>query len=455
MGTESPRIWAVEDDASVRRFYSAVLGTEGFSVRVAETADEFRRGCLTDPPEVAIVDLGLPDASGLEVLRSFTAAFPEAPAIVITGSSMVGDVIAAMKLGAFDYIVKPVDRHRLLVTVRNAIQLARQRGDISRLRSDVEDAWGPERLVGSSHRMEHLRNLVRRVATVDVPVLIAGETGTGKELVARALHHSGRRKGKPFVGVNCAAITESLMGSELFGHEKGAFTGAEFAHAGLFEQANGGSVFLDEIGDLSLSLQPMLLRVLQEQRFLRVGGERAIDVDVRILCATNQDLERLVETGRFRRDLFFRINGVALVLPPLRERTEDIAELADHFLRRVARRQGHPVPRISADALDELRRRPWPGNVRELEYAVERALIYCDGDQITLDHLAPRNRRSSATESGLLEAVARLEESMIRDALEKSEWVKARAARTLGITERMIAYKMAHLGIRRPENRTD
>ncbi len=450
------RVVYVEDDVTVGRVVKAIAEKEGYTLRLVPSGKDFLKLLAEDPPDLCLLDLTLPDASGLDLLEKLRQAHPGAPAIVVTASESVGDVVSAMRLGASDYVTKPVDARRLAVSMRNALRLGQQQIEIARLRTEVQSENGPESLVGSSAAMEALRALIRKVAPSETTILVMGENGTGKELAARALHFSSPRAPRPFVDVNCAALTETLLESEIFGHEQGAFTGASGRRRGKFEQAHGGTLFLDEIGDMPLSTQAKILRVLQERTFQRVGGEAKIEVDVRVLCATNRDLEEAVRQNQFRKDLFYRVNTLVIEIPPLRGHAEDIPELARHFLARAARREKRPAAGIAPDALDALGRHAWPGNVRELQHAIDRAVLVCEGDEIRREHLPPAILRDSPAgppageEGNLVEAVERLERSMILEALQKHGWIKARAARALGLTERMIAYKMQNLGIDRP-----
>ncbi len=456
-GPRSARILYVEDDVATGRLVKAIAEKEGYSLRIIPSGKDFLRQVSEDPPELCLIDLGLPDANGLELLERIRKDQPGLPAIVVTGSDAVEDVVAAMRLGASDYVTKPPDARRLAVSLRNALTLGRQQQEIARLRTQVREGSSLESLVGGSPPMEALRALVRKAAPSDTTVLITGENGTGKELVARALHFTGPRSGRPFVDVNCAALTETLLESELFGHEQGAFTGAAGRRKGKFEQAHGGTLFLDEIGDMPLSTQAKILRVLQERAFQRVGGEEKIEVDVRVLCATNRNLEEAVAAGTFRKDLFYRVNTLVLETPPLRARAQDISELARHFLDQAAAREKKRVERLSPAALEALARHSWPGNVRELQHAMERAVLVCEGDEILPEQLPPAVLRATPASlptdvptGSLVQAVERLELAMIQDALEKNGWVKARAARALGLTERILSYKMDNLGIKKP-----
>jgi DNA-binding NtrC family response regulator len=413
-------------------------------------------------PDLILLDLHLPDASGLDLLARSRARYPDIPVIVATASHLVSDVVKALKGGAMDYLTKPIDHQRLVVSLANAVKITRQQQDLTLLRSELKETYKLEHMVGASPAMEKVRELIRQAAPSDATVLIVGESGTGKELVARALHYSSSRVGKPFVDVNCAALTETLIESELFGHERGAFTSAISRRRGKFEQANSGSLFLDEIGDMPLSTQAKILRVLQERTFQRVGGEEKISVNVRVICATNRNLEDAVENGEFRMDLLYRINMFVIDVPPLRERAGDIPELARHFFAICARSGKYTAQAISDAALAALCAHPWPGNVRELQNAIERAMMICHEDEIQVAHLPPAILQQThlaarpadvsakpTTGQNLVEAAEGFERAMILDALDKCDWNKTQAARLLGVTRRILSYKMTNLGVDR------
>ncbi len=450
-----------EDDPASGRLVRSIAETEGYAVTVVPTGQEFLRLLSSDRPDLVLLDLHLPDASGLDLLAKSRARYADVPVIVATASNSVSDVVTALKGGAMDYLTKPIDHQRLVVSLSNAVKILRQQQDLTMLRSELKETYRLEHLVGSSAAMTHVRDLVRQVAPSDATILIMGESGTGKELVARALHYSSPRVGKPFVDVNCAALTESLIESELFGHERGAFTSAISRRRGKFEQANGGSLFLDEIGDMPLSTQAKMLRVLQERNFQRVGGEEKITVNVRVICATNRDLEEAVQSGAFRMDLFYRINLFLIEVPPLRERTADIPELARHFLALGCRSGKYTARSISDSALAALCQHRWPGNVRELQNAIERAMMICHEEEIQTSHLPPAvlhgtrsepqqaQTAAKVTGQNLVEAVEEFERSMILDALAKCDWNKTQAARHLGVTRRILSYKMNNLGLDR------
>ncbi len=451
------RILYVEDDPTSSRLVKAIAEKEGYEIALAASEKDCLRLIAEEEPGLFLIDINIPDASGLDLLKKLREQHPAVPAVIVTASDDIQHVITAMRYGAADYLTKPIDARRMIVSMANALKLARQEGEISRLRVDIENSYSPDHLVGASAPMERVRQLIRRAASSDATILVTGESGTGKELVARALHASSPRVRGPFVDVNCAALTETLLESELFGHEKGAFTSAVARHRGKFEQSHGGTIFLDEIGDMPLPTQAKILRVLQERCFQRIGGTEKIAVDVRVVCATNCNLEEAVARGSFRKDLYYRINTLVVETPPLRERAGDILLLARLFLTRSCREEKRAIRDFSPVSVELLCRHPWPGNVRELQHAVQRAVLVCDGEEILPEHLPaavvralPAAASGESPKEGLIEAVERLERSMILSALQQAGWVKARAARTLGITERILSYKVTNLGIERP-----
>ncbi|HEV8722197.1 MAG TPA: sigma-54 dependent transcriptional regulator [Candidatus Binatia bacterium] len=455
------RILYVEDDLASGRLVQSIAETVGYAVDVVTTGSEFLSSLTTTKPDLLLVDLHLPDASGLELLAKARLRLPESPIIVVTASNAIEDAVKALKGGATDYLTKPVDHQRLIVSLTNAVKMARQHQDLNKLRTEIRYTYKLEHVIGTSSAMEQVRDMIRHAAQTDATVLISGESGTGKELVAKALHYASRRAAKPFVDVNCAAMTETLIESELFGHEKGSFTSAFARRRGKFEQAHGGSFFLDEIGDMPLVTQAKMLRVLQERSFQRVGGEEKINVDVRVICATNQNLENCVEAGTFRLDLFYRINPLMIEVPPLRERPSDIPELVNHFLNAASQVGNTHVRSVSDEARIALQQHSWPGNVRELQNAIERAYTVCHEDEIQLSHLpaavlrrAPVPRPPSGSETSdnrnLVEKTEQYERSIIMAELAKCEWNKTKAALALGVTRRILSYKMQTLGIDKP-----
>ena len=455
------QILYVEDDPASGRLVQSIAETAGYEVDVVTTGSEFLSSLTTNKPDLLLVDLHLPDASGLELLAKARLRLPESPVIVVTASNAIEDAVKALKGGATDYLTKPVDHQRLIVSLTNALKLSRQQQDLSKLRTEIRYTYKLEHVIGTSSGMEEVRDMIRHAAQTDATVLIGGESGTGKELVAKALHYASRRAAKPFVDVNCAAMTETLIESELFGHEKGSFTSAFSRRRGKFEQAHGGSFFLDEIGDMPLVTQAKMLRVLQERSFQRVGGEEKINVDVRVICATNQNLETCVEAGTFRLDLFYRINPLMIEVPPLQQRPSDIPELVSHFLNAASQVGNTHVRSVSDEAMIALQQHSWPGNVRELQNAIERAYTVCHEDEIQISHLpaavlrrAPVPRAPSGSDTNdnrnLVEKTEQYERSIIMAELAKCEWNKTKAALALGVTRRILSYKMQTLGIDKP-----
>jgi DNA-binding NtrC family response regulator len=449
----------VEDDIVSGRLVQSIVEREGYRIKIVSSGQEFIKSLAEHKPDLVLADLNLPDASGLDLLAKSRYRYPDVPVIMVTASNSVADVVSALKGGATDYVTKPVEHQRLVVSLANALKMLRQQQDLAKLRSELNETYKPEHIIGNTPEMDSVRELIRQAAPSDATVLILGESGTGKELVARALHYSSPRFNKPFVDVNCAALTETLIESELFGHERGAFTSAISRRRGQFEQANGGSLFLDEIGDMPLSTQAKILRVLQERTFQRVGGEDKITVNVRVICATNRDLEQAVQNGAFRSDLFYRVNLFVIDVPPLRKRAADVAELARHFLAVGSRSGRYTARSISDSALAALCDHHWPGNVRELQNAIERAMMICHEDEIQVSHLPPAVLQGKRLDSqpapsaaasanrNLVEAVESFERLMILDALEKCDWNKTQAARHLGVTRRILSYKITTLGI--------
>ena len=381
-----PTLLIVDDEPNV--LYSLRLGLESddLTVVTAKTAKLGLAAVSRDRPDAVIVDVRLPDQSGLELFEQIKEIDPRLPVIVATAFADTDTAIEAMKRGAFEYLLKPVDLHHLREVVAKALELRRMRTVPTRFDQST-DATAADRIVGQSPAMQEVYKAVGRFAAEDVTVLILGESGTGKELVARALFQHSKRADKPFLAINCAAIPENLLESELFGHEKGAFTGADRQRIGKFEQANGGTLFLDEIGDMAAHTQAKVLRVLQDQQFERVGGREPVQVDVRLIAATNQRLDEMVTTGRFREDLLYRLNGITITLPPLRDRPDDIPKLVAHFIRLTNEKLGKSVQSATPEAMTRFVQHGWPGNVRELQNAVRYAVIRTLGDVLTPDCL--------------------------------------------------------------------
>ena len=444
------RILVVDDEPAQRELVGGFLRKHGFDVVEAEGGSEAVARFKQEAFDLVLTDQRMPDLSGLEVLEAVRSTSPETAVVIMTAYGTIGTAVSAVKAGAADYLTKPLNLDDLLHRVHRVRERQRLVAENRELREALAERHRVEGIIGDSGRMQEVLSLVRRVAPSDATVLIRGESGTGKELIARALHYASPRAAGPLVKVNCAALAESLLEAELFGHEKGAFTGAVASRKGRFELADGGSIFLDEIGDLPPHLQVKLLRVLQEREFERVGSSRPIKVDVRLLAATHRNLEALVREGRFREDLYYRINVVTIVLPPLRERREDLPPLIEHFLRAFAGKNGKTVRGLTREAREALLRYDYPGNIRELENLMERAVVLTRDDVIgvedlplTLETPAP----GAGEGAGLIAAVEGLERRMIRDALAKADGTQTRAAELLGISERVLRYKLKKYGL--------
>ncbi len=392
------KLLIIDDESSIRFTIEDVLASEDLEVVGAETAEEGVRLAAELLPELVLLDVRLGKHSGLEVFHELRRCSPKSLLVFITGHGNAETAIEAMKLGAYDYLVKPLDVNQLQEVVEHAFEISRLMRVPAILEEGDRPQDRPDLLVGCGAAMQAVCKQIGRIAPQSVNVLILGESGTGKELVARAIYHHGQRSQAPFLAINCSAIPETLLESELFGHERGAFTGAEHRRIGKFEQCNQGTLFLDEIGDMALSTQAKMLRLLQEGCFERVGGNETLSSDVRIIAATNQNLETLIEQGRFRKDLYYRVRGVTIHLPPLRERVSDIPELAHYFLYRFNREIGTRVHSISPETLELLEGYPWPGNVRELQNSIHEALIVSAGPTLLPDFLPREVRRSAAEE---------------------------------------------------------
>ncbi len=454
------RVLLVDDEPGIRATLKAVLEPI-YEVTCASDArsglDLFRQ----EAPNLVILDVVLPGTDGLTVLQTIRSEDQSIPVIMLTGTKTVKTAVDAMKMGAADYLTKPFDIEELRLIVAKTLETHDLEREVRYLRAQVVNRYSFHNLVGKSPSMQEIYSKIEQVADSRTTVLITGESGTGKELVARAIHYNSPRRDRPFIPLNCAALPETLIESELFGHEKGSFTDASARRVGQFELAHGGSLFLDEIGDLSPTTQAKLLRVLQEREFTRIGGTQPIKVDVRIIAATNQNLEELLRGGKFRDDLYYRINVIALYLPALRDRAQDIPLLAKHFLAKRNEEDKRPPQEFSKEALELLIKYSWPGNVRELENVVEQAIVWSQGNAITPEHLPAVFRtdtRSSSlredTLSGRLsleKAVMEFEKEIILDTLKRTNYVQTHAAAALGISRRMLKYRMDTLGISRPD----
>jgi DNA-binding NtrC family response regulator len=442
------RILVVDDERHQRDILKLILEAEGFETIVAGNArqalEEARRG---EPIDVVLTDLKMPDKSGIALLADIQKTQPGLAVVLMTAHGSIDSAVEAMRKGAFDYLTKPLEKDQLLLVLRRALERSHLVRENRMLQEQLRDRFRLENIVGAHGTMQDVFRVVHKVASSNSTVLIYGESGTGKELVARALHQQSDRRERPFYAVNVAALPESILEAELFGHEKGAFTGADARKVGLFEQASGSTLFLDEVGDLKRDLQVKLLRTLQEREIMRVGGNERIRVDVRIIAATNQSLEQAVREGRFREDLYYRLNVIPIVLPPLRERRPDIPLLVEHFLQKYS--AGRPR-RVSDRALKALVEYDWPGNVRELEAVIERALLLGEEDEILPEDLPASVRAGISGPRGPLAFdipdsgidLDGLERSLVLKALEKAEGNVSRAARLLGLTRRTLQYRL-------------
>jgi two-component system response regulator HydG len=446
------RVLVVDDDLSSRVGLERLLRSQGFEVLVANDGDDALGIARREGPDLIVTDLKMPRMNGDELLRELRRDRPELPIIILTGHGDIGSAVEAMKDGADDYITKPIDVGQLNDCIRRALQpggipganapVVEARPLARRRRAPVSTLDG---LIGRSTPMQRIYRLARRVAKAKAAVLITGESGTGKGALARAIHAASTRSDKPFVAVHAAALVDTLLESELFGHERGAFTGADKRRQGRFEHADGGTLFLDEVGDIPTSTQVKLLRVLQEHQFERVGGNEPISVDVRLIAATSRDLAADVRAGHFREDLYYRLNVVHIEMPPLRVRDDDVMLLASAFLERFARENSKPIRGFTTRALEYVKSHAWPGNVRELENAIERAVVLCDVDLIDEEHLPLPTE--SITPAGRCQRLADLERAAIVAALEASDWSTTKAAEMLGISVRTIQYRLHEYGI--------
>jgi DNA-binding NtrC family response regulator len=446
------RVLIADDEKNMRWVLRQALEPDGFEVTEAADGKQALAAIAEIDPDIMLLDHRMPAPDGMEVLRRLRAKGHTFPVIMLTAHGNVEQAVEAMKAGASEYLTKPFDLDELRIVIEKAVQFSNLAAEVERLREELDKEYDVHGIVASDPTMLEVLDTVRRVAVSSATVIVYGESGTGKELIARAIHNMSERAGKPFVSVSAGALPETLLESELFGYEKGAFTGAMNAKPGRFELANGGTLFLDEIGDISPATQIKLLRVLQERRFERLGGTRPIEVDVRIVAATNQDLQQLIADGTFREDLFYRINVVPITLPPLRQRANDIPLLVAHFMEKAKAGDKKIMP----DAMRALADYQWPGNIRELENTIERIVILTHGDEIGLDDLPSEVRaggRFSARNAGsfvLPEDGIDLEEvelDLVRQALERSGGTVPKAAKLLGLTSKTLEARMQRLGL--------
>ncbi|MCW5891761.1 MAG: sigma-54-dependent Fis family transcriptional regulator [bacterium] len=455
------RVLIVDDEPGVRESLRMVL-KDTYEPLTADGAEQAMEILSSGPVDVMLLDIVMPRVDGLELLEDVRSRWPNLPVIMLTATKTVKTAVGAMKLGAFDYLTKPFDVEELRVIIDRATQNASLIREVEELRTEVGRRYQVDNIIGRSPRMQDVFRTVLTVAPLKSTVLITGESGTGKELIAKAIHHGSPRARKPHVVLNCAAIPENLLESELFGHERGAFTDAHQKKEGQFELADQGTLFLDEIGEMPMALQAKLLRVLEHGIFMRVGGTTPIQVDVRIIAATNRDLAAAMKEGLFRPDLYYRLNVVTVSLPPLRDRRDDLVLLIRHFAEAKARAMGVAEKTFKPEAVDALLRYHWPGNVRELENLIERVLVLSEGPLIGVDDLPEQVRRSEATPTSIKEqvlagrksigsAVDEFERDIIVEALHQTDFNQTRAADMLGTTRRILKYRMDKLGIDAPD----
>ncbi len=455
-----PNILIVDDERPIRRILSVLLEERRHRITEAGSGEEAVAALPEAKPDLVLLDLRLPGMDGLETLKRLRTLNPRLDVVMMTAHGTISSAVEAMRRGAFDYITKPFDNDELLMIVDRAFEVRRLSAEVEALREDLEARYGFSEIVGISREIQDVFRMMAKVVRVDVTVLVTGESGTGKELVARAVHRRSPRSQGPFVAVNCSAIPQTLVESEFFGHERGSFTDAKESRPGKFEQADGGTLFLDEVGDLAIDAQAKLLRALQERQIQRVGARTSRPVDVRVVAATNKDLEKESREGRFREDLYWRLNVVHLRLPALRERRADLPILIDHFVDRFNRELGLAVEAIAPDARQLLCEYPWPGNIRELENTICRTMILCEGNTLTLADLPGRVRgeteggaapRSDLSRLSLADAVAeaseRLEKVMILSRLAEQKGSRTATAESLGISRKTLFNKMRQYGL--------
>ncbi len=447
---EGWKVLLVEDDVAGREVFGEILQEEGFDIVTAGSVKE-ARSLLPDRIGVIVTDLVLPDGSGLDLLRYCNEQAPHIGVVLITAHGSVDTAVAALKQGAIDYLTKPVNPDELIHRVKRAFRDRATALEIAALRQQVAEEHRFGMLVGRSPAMRRVFEQIKLVAPTRATVLITGESGTGKELVARAIHANSDRATRPFIPVNCPAIPETLLESELFGHEKGAFTGAVSRKQGLFQAAEGGTLFVDEVSELPLGAQAKLLRAIETRRIMPVGSTREIPVDVRLVAATNRNLQERVAEGKFREDLYYRLKVAEIFLPPLRERVEDIPLLAYHFLQEIAKDANRPVRDISPEAMEVLKRYPWPGNVRELRNTLEGVIVFCNKEVIDVQDLPPHIRSSQPSNASLFQpgmTIEEMEKEAIRRTLEHTGGKRSEAAKLLGISVRTLQRKIKEYDLR-------
>jgi Nif-specific regulatory protein len=457
------KILLIDDSADMLTHLSEYLKNEGYDVEASTEGEKALSMIERKSYDIILTDLMMPNPDGMEVLKYVTQHSRESICIILTGYGTIKNAVEAVKLGAFDYLTKPVKMDEILITLRRALEFRDLKRENQNLKNQLKKKYKFENIIGDSDKMHQIFETIEKVADTDSTILILGESGTGKELIAKAIHYNSYRREGPFIPVNCAAIPSELLESELFGHEKGAFTNAIRTRIGRFELANGGTVFLDEIGDMSPNLQSKLLRVLQERQFERIGGVKTVKIDIRIIAATHQDLKAAVEQGKFRQDLYYRLNVIPIQVPPLRERKSDIPLLLHHFLNHFNRSKKRRIQGISNEALSRFMEYYWPGNVRELENIIERVVILTNNDRITVQDLPEKIQSLSGVEQApLLEipeegisldnAINEFEKKLILQALNKTGWIKNKAAQLLNLNRTTLIEKIKRQNLQRPNS---
>jgi len=453
------KLLIVDDEIKIIKILSKILAEEGYQLFTADTGEKAVICARKGKPDIILMDLNLPGISGIEAMCQIQTFLPDVLIIILTAYGSIASAVDAMQKGAYDYLTKPFDNDALLMTVKRAEENLHLRQQVTELFDQLREKYRFDNIIGQSPKIKMVFDLMERVARTDATVLVQGESGTGKELIVRAIHHASVRSDRSFIAVNCGAIPNNLVESEFFGHEKGAFTDARDQRIGAFERADGGTLFLDEIGELPLDTQVKLLRVLEEKTISRVGGTETIPVDVRIIAATNKDLEKEVQNGKFRQDLFFRLNVFLISIPPIRERWEDIPLLVDHFMEKYKQKLTKPTKGISKEAVHYLQSYDWPGNVRELENAIHSALIVCQGESILPQHLPLRiqgypqaeeigSDQGLGLEDRLKDITDNMERKLILNALDESGGSRTRAAEILKVSRKTLFNKMQKLGVK-------
>ncbi len=447
---EKPLVLVIDDEKNIREALKSGLKMEGYDVYASEDGADGLEKLKTIGADAVVLDLKMPRLGGMDFLKQAHALGNEAPILILTGHGGVDEAVEAMKRGAYDFLTKPVNLDRLSLVLNRAIGETRLKQRQNQLEEMLDERFSFKNIIGNSKSFQKVLQIVRQVAPTDASVLISGESGTGKEVIANSIHINSKRSKGPFIKVHCAALPETLLESELFGHEKGSFTGAIARKKGRFELADGGTIFLDEIGDITLNMQVKLLRVLQEQEFERVGGEETLKVNIRIITATNKNLKKLVEEGKFREDLFYRLNIVNLHLPPLRERQDDIPIFCEYFIKYYSHKHSKSVKGIQPNALKFLEFYTWPGNVRELQNLIENLVVLCRGDLITVEML-PDNITGSVNQKAMIMEIGstmdEIEKKAILTTLDYTNWNKSKAAKILSIGRKTLLRKLEEYGV--------